>query len=133
VGAADSIGKRNRDIQQLAQRKPVPRQHLRKRTTFDQLHRDEVDAVRLLDGMDGDDVGVAEGGDGSGLTLETRPPLWIGCRFFRQDLEGDPALQLGVLGDIDLAHSTLAQGGHHLIVRESFSNHRHVPQTFNGS
>ena len=45
-------------------------EHVRQRLALDQLHGVEVAAVRLTDGVDGDDVGVVQLGGGLGLALE---------------------------------------------------------------
>ena len=81
VGAADRVGEGNCDLQQLPSANPFQATS-RKRPSFDQLHGDEVDAVRLFDGMDGHDVGVVQGGDGPGLAFETRLPFRIRSHFF---------------------------------------------------
>ena len=60
---------------------PPFRQHAIERLPLDELHREEVNFFllagrrlrpRLLDGVDGDDAGVIEGGEGLGLALESR-------------------------------------------------------------
>ena len=45
------------------------------RLALDELHGQEVDAVGLFDGVDRDDAGVVERGEGLGFALEALEPL----------------------------------------------------------
>ncbi len=71
----DGIGQGNRDVEEPIQRKAVLGQKLRQRLAVNELHGDEVDAFGLLDGVDCDDVGVVERGDGFSFSLEPSPAL----------------------------------------------------------
>ncbi len=62
----------------------------------------------LLDGMEGDDVGVVERGDDLGLAGKALPALGVG-RLRRQDLHGNVAFETRVPGAVDLAHATGAE------------------------
>ena len=75
------------------------------RLALHQLHRQEVDALGLLDRVDGDDVGVIERGERLRLALEAREALRVARHVGGQDLEGDVASELRVGRAIDLAHS----------------------------
>jgi hypothetical protein len=79
------------------------------RLTFDELHRQEVDAIGFLDRVDGDDVGMVELGEGLRLATKTREPLGIVRHFGGQYFERYVAVELRVGGAIHLAHSTGAQ------------------------
>ena len=69
-------GQRIRDLdgvlQRLAQPHPLARDQLVERLALHVLHGDEVDAVRLVDVVDRDDVGVVERGGGLGFLDEAR-------------------------------------------------------------
>ncbi len=56
---------------------------------LDQLHGQERDAVRLLDRMDGDDVGMIDRRDGARLALESLQAIGVPGQGRRQRLEGD--------------------------------------------
>ena len=71
---------------------------------LDQLHRDEVDTVSFFDRVDGDDVGMIECSDGFGFTLEPDPALFALGHLGRKNFQCDLPVELGVLGQIDLAH-----------------------------
>ncbi len=74
-----------------------------------------VDAVVGADVVDGEDVGVVEGGDGAGLALEAAQPLGVGGGIVGEDLEGDVAPEAGVAGPVDLPHTSGAEGCHDLV------------------
>ena len=76
----------------------MPRQSRRKRFPFNVLHRDEVNAVRFLDGVDRHDVRVIQGGDRLRFPREPTATFFVLRKFGRQDLEGNVSVQLGVLG-----------------------------------
>ena len=56
--------------------------------------------------VDGDDVGVAEGGGDVGFTLEAFTEAGIGDQLGVDDLEGVVAGQVGVAGQIHRAHAS---------------------------
>ncbi len=104
VGRSDGVCKRNRELEELAQREPVFGQKLRQGLPLHELHGDEVDPVCLFDGVDGNDVGVIECGDRFGFSSETSPALFALGKLRRQDFQRHLAVQLGVLGQIDFSH-----------------------------
>ena len=57
----------------------------------------------FFDGVDGDDAGLVERGDGAGLALESGAAVGVAGRLARQDLEGDLASEFRVLSQIDFA------------------------------
>ncbi len=68
VSGRQRFGDLHRQREDLPHRKSG-RQHLPvQRLAFHQLHRQEMHAFRLLDGIDGDDVRMVEGGDGARLS-----------------------------------------------------------------
>ena len=52
------------------------------------------------------------------LTLEPGEPIRISGKRFRQDLQHDLPIQLGIGGLIDLAHAALADEGGDVVVAE---------------
>ena len=81
----------------LGQRRPV-----------DQLHDQRMDAARVLEPVNVRDVGVVERREHLRFAMEARQSLGIVGEEIGQDLDRDVAVQLGVMGTIDLAHSTFA-------------------------
>jgi hypothetical protein len=76
---------------------------------LDELHRDEVQAVRAAHVVDGDEVRVVERGDRAGLSLEARDALRVGDELGRENLQRDPSAEARVEGEIDLAHAPRAE------------------------
>ena len=81
VRGGQRVGEGRGDLEEPFDREPAFRQHAIERLPLDELHREEVDFFlltgrrlrpRLLDGVDGDDAGVIEGGEGLGFALESR-------------------------------------------------------------
>ena len=83
---------------------PPAGMHRRQRLPFDQLHREKWYPVDVFDGMDGDDVGVIEGGGGARLALEALAPFGIGRKVRRQDLHRDVPAKARVPSAIDVTH-----------------------------
>jgi hypothetical protein len=73
-----------------------------------------VAARDLLEGVDGGDARVAEGGEGAGLPLEAGDAVLVLEELFRQDLDGDVPLELRVAGPVDLPHPPRAERGENL-------------------
>jgi hypothetical protein len=66
---------------------------------------------------------VVEGGDGLRLALEPLPSFRR-RHLSRKDLESDLAVELRVLGEIDLAHPALSELLEDAVVRERRADHR---------
>ena len=94
---------------------------------LDELHGEEVDAVRLLDGVDGDDPGVVEGGQRLGLAPEALEPLRARGHLGGQHLERHVATELRVGGAVDLAHPAGADGGGDAVVGEGRADQGRAP------
>ena len=67
-------------------------------------------AVGLRDFVDDADVGVVQAGCGAGLTLEAVQQVRRGSEFVGEDLEGDAAVELQVLGQVHFTHTAVAKG-----------------------
>ena len=85
------------------------------RFAFHHLHGEEVRGrsvrqLSSLEAVDVGDVGMIEGREDLRLSPETRQSLGIGRHGRGQDLDRDIAIEGGVAGAIDLAHSTRAYG-----------------------
>ncbi len=70
-------------------------------------HAEEDDVAFLADVENGDDVGMAQGGDGAGLVLEVLDEVLVGGVLGAQDLDGDVALERGFQGTEHTAHAAL--------------------------
>jgi hypothetical protein len=122
VGGGKSIGQRHSEVEELPEREPTFRYQPLERLAVDKLHGDEMDALVLLDRVDGDDIGVAQGRNGPRLAREALEPLLAAGELGRQHFDRHLAAELGVLGPIHLPHAALAQLGGDLVVRNRLSD-----------
>ncbi len=119
VRRGERVGKRRRDGEELSQRHAPGRDPLGELLPAHQLHGQEVDAVRLLDRVDVDDVGVIERRQRPSLAPEPLEAFLTAREVGRQHLQRHLAAELRVLGEIDLAHAALAELGGDLVVGEA--------------
>ena len=99
VRGADRVGQRDGDPQQVG-RAACPAAGCTSASVLpstSSIVRNRTPSC-LLDGVDRDDVGMVQRGDGARLALEAVAALGIGARARGQDLQRDLASELGVLG-----------------------------------
>ncbi len=123
VRSDDGIGERGGDVEEPIERESVPGQKLREGLALDELHRHEVDAVRFLDGVDRHDVRVIQRRERFRLALEAGPPLLAIREIVRQHLESDLAVELGILGEIDVSHPARTELLQDFVVRDRTTKH----------
>ena len=87
----------------------VPASRSARLPAFEQLQRDERQAVDLADLVDLDDVGMAEPGDGLGLDPEAGEVVGAGLAAAADHLEGDQAVQARLPGLVDDPHAAFAE------------------------
>src|ERR1700720_355072 len=88
-----------------------------------ELHGDERLAALLADVVDRADVGMVESRCGLRFTLKTGKSLGVPGYFIGQELEGDKAVQSGVLGLVDHTHPAATQLLHDAVVRNGLADH----------
>ena len=103
VGDLDGVAERVAHIQAVA------RDRVGKRPAGHVLHGDEARAILRIQSVDRGDVGMVEGRGGLRLLLESAQPLWIRRHLWREDLDGDIALQLHVARLVHHSHAALAE------------------------
>ena len=109
VGGVETLGHLERDVRGLAVGEGAAGQPALQVEPFGQGHGDEDLLVELLDGVDGADVGVIEGGRGLGLAEEAAALVVAAQRVSGQELEGHLPAQGEVLGPVHDAHASLAE------------------------
>jgi hypothetical protein len=72
-------------------------------------------------------VGVGEAREGVGLSAEAGAGALVGERALRGDLEGDVAVELQVVGALDLAHASCPEALDHAVVGEGAADHSAPP------
>src|SRR3984893_3055185 len=93
------------------------------RHPFQMLHCDEGWPVLILNFVDGEDVGVIEGGGRFGFPLEAAESLRVMSDIFRQKLEGDEPAELQILGFVNHSHPTAADLFDNAVVRDGLADH----------
>ena len=68
-----------------------------------------IDVARLLQAVNGGDVGMIERRQHARFLAETRQPIGVIRKGRRQDLDRDITTQAGIVRAIDLAHPTGAE------------------------
>ena len=121
VRRREGIGHGDADVEHLRQGEPPGGKRPVEALPVHQLHGQEVGAGLLLDGVEGDDVRMAQGGDGLRLALEALQPVGVGGHVRRQDLQRHLAVELRVLCQEDGAHAALANLADDAVVSEALS------------
>ena len=93
VRGGQGVGERHGDLQELLERQAPGRDELREGLALDVLHGEEACAVGLFDRIDGDDVGMVEGGDRLDLAFEAGEALGVLGEGRRQRLQRHLAMQ----------------------------------------
>ena len=98
-----------RNHQRFGQRNRPLRDAIGERRPVDELHHERTHAARLLEAVNVRDVRVVQRREQLRFAAETREALGIVRDRWQQDLDGDVAIQLRVVGPIDLAHAADAE------------------------
>src|SRR6516165_7940651 len=77
----------------------------------DEFEHEELRAVDLFEAVDLRDVRMVERGEHLGFTVEAGDALGIVGEGSRQDLQGNVATELRVLGAVDFAHAASTKRG----------------------
>jgi len=92
--------------------------------TVEKLHRDEGLTVVFADFIDGANIWMVQGRSSLCLTVEAAQSLCVWCKAVRKELQGDEAVQLGVLSLIDNTHAAAAEFFGDVIVGDDLTNER---------
>jgi hypothetical protein len=95
--------------------------------SLDEFQHEKVRAGVLLEPVDRGDVGMIQRCQEPGLPLEAREAVGVADERRRKRLDRDVPAQSGVARSPDLAHTALADGGDHVVVRECRSGADHAP------
>ena len=123
VGRADGVGDRDREIEESFGIQPLRRDDLSQGGALDVLHAEERNAIRFLDSVDGDDIGVIEGGHRLGLAPESLESIRVRGHLGGENLDRDISIELGVAGQPDLTHPAFAELAEDLVVEQRAADH----------
>ena len=87
------------------------------------LHGDEGLAIFLADVVNGADVGMVQRGSGLGLAAETLQSLAVLGDVFREEFQGDEAIEAGVFGLVNDTHAATTQLFDDAVVRDGLADH----------
>src|SRR5215813_10213707 len=103
------IGYLDREVQQLVDLQGLRPNPVLEGLPLQILHGDEGLAFILADLVDGTDMGMVQSGGGARFALKTLQSLAVLGKMFREELQGDEAAELGVLGLINHTHPAATQ------------------------
>ena len=119
VGGGQPVADLDGNFHGATYRKGSSFQPLPQRLALEQLEYDEGRAVLRAHVVQGEDVGVVEGRDGSGLVLEAAEAVRVRGAVGGYDLDGDIAAETGVARAVHLAHPSGTQEGEKLVRAET--------------
>src|SRR5579862_2198160 len=102
----------------------LPGDAMLQRQPIQKFHGDERTPVLFGDFMDGTDVGMIQGRSRLRFALEPAQSLRVFRNLVRQELQGDKAVQLYVLGLVDDTHAATAEFLDGAIMRNRLANKR---------
>ena len=112
------------ELEQLADLERPPADPLGQRLALEQLHRDEVAALVLVDRVHRADAGVVERRGGLRLPLEALERGGVLRQLCRQELERDVPAELRVFRLVHDTHAAAAQLRRDPVVRDDLADHR---------
>ena len=134
VGGGESLRDRRGDHDRVPPRQRAPGQPAAERLAFEQLHdRIRDGSVRAII-MDGEDVRMRQSCYCLGFALEAGQPVRVMGEGFRQDLDGNLALQARIPSAVHLSHPAGAEGRDNRVRSKPARDHKHArrpPQAAN--
>ncbi len=121
VGGLQGVGDLPADLDGLGHRERSPGERLGQGLALHQLQHQMGGARVVLQPVDGGDVGMVQRGQDLGLAFESGQVSGVVGESVREGLDGHGAVEAGVAGAVDLAHSARPQGVQDLVGAEAGS------------
>ena len=118
VDDGDGVGRGGHPFDTSAPARRPPGKETTHRLALQELQHNIGRGAFLTDVVDGNDIGVGEGGDGARLVKETCHRLRIRCQCRRQDFDGDVATEPRIMSTVNLAHSAGAEHADDFVATE---------------
>ncbi len=128
VSGFEGVGDLDGHGEELVHGKRLAIHDLTESLALKKFHDEEVLALVLLDGVDGADVGVIEGGGGAGFALEAFDKLRILGHFGGKKFYSDATAEAGVFGFVDDTHAAAAEFAGNFVVGKDLTNERAIIQ-----
>ena len=122
VGGGETVGDLQGVVDGLAERDRRFREAGAEGLAFEQFGDDVGRAVGFADVEDGKNVGMVQGSGGAGFLGETLQAVLVSGERGGQNLDGDGAVEAGVAGAIDFAHSAGSDGRKDFVGTETASS-----------
>ena len=103
------------DLDNVADRQRALLQAVPQRLALDELGDEVRTVIDFAEIVYHDDMRVVQTGRGSGFLMKPSEPIAVNGEMRRQELERHRPIELGVVGQIHLAHAARAQPRHQLI------------------
>ena len=117
VGRRQRAGDGDGILQNVGHRQAATGDQLLERLAGHELHHHEVGSIRLVDLVDGDDVGVVQRRRGFGLLNEALLAGFVFQLLGAEDLDADEAVEAQIPGLVDHTHPALAELGEYFVMR----------------
>jgi hypothetical protein len=118
VGVLETVRDLEGDVDGLVHRQPTPPEPRRQVLALHQLHRQEADAIHLLEPVHRGDARMVEGRQQLGHSAEAAHALRVSRHLGRQHLERDLPAEHRVSGAVDLAHASAPDRAQDLVLRQ---------------
>ena len=129
MGRGERAGHLHADFQCFVVCRPFAVKVFAQGRTFYVLLGDVMERTFVSDLMNGDDVGMIEGGSGPRFLLEATQPLSIFREIGGKELERHLATQKIVVGQVNLAHAALAKRRDDSVVAYCFPDRQRCSRT----
>ena len=122
VSGIQCIGNLDGQIEQNIRLDGLSRDAMLQREAIQKFHGDERLPVLFADFVDGADVGMIQGGCGLRFALEAAQGLRVVRNFIRQELQGNKAVELCVLGLVNHTHTPATEFFDDAVVRDGLAD-----------
>ena len=119
VSRFERLGNLLRNRESFRERNRAFCDQLGKRRSFDKLHDQRMNPVRVFESVDVCDVRMVERRQHLRFALETRESLRVGGEEVRQNLDGHVTVQSRVACPVDFAHPAGPEGGQDFVAAEA--------------
>jgi hypothetical protein len=122
MGRGQRLGHLADEVHERGQGEPPPPREPPQCLALDQLHDEEGLAFVLFHAINSTNMRMIQGGDGAGFALEPLQALDILGILPGQELEGDAAVEPGVVGLVDDPHATASNYLHGAVVGDGLTD-----------
>ena len=127
VSRTECVRHLNSQLQHFLKRQRLAGNAVLQRRAVHEFHRNERLTVVFADFVDGADIWMVQGGGRLGLAVEAAQRLRVWSETVREELQGNEAVELGVLSLVDDAHPATPELFNNAVVRDVLPDHTGMP------